>query len=253
MEGQAFVTFGAVLVAHTKLKQQTMHQHRPFELIASIDGAFRLMLASGAVIETSAAIVPPMTRHALLGYSGRIIRIYLDPGKRSIVLRWLRVETVNLRDELVMLHKAFFETDPTLNDARAIIASWRTEWAGSMAMMPACDARVARVLEFLDDQTSPAANRHTVSRLVGLSPSRFAALFAADVGMSIRRYINWRRVLIAARLIRSGESLTRAAQQAGFADSGHMTRSYRKAFGSAPSQLCRIEVRQRLSSRHVAG
>ncbi|MFB7874448.1 helix-turn-helix transcriptional regulator [Nocardia sp. NPDC056064] len=78
-----------------------------------------------------------------------------------------------------------------------------------------------------------------VAALVGLSPSRLTHLFSAQVGLPLRRYILWLRLMNAVRSAEPGRDLTTIAHAAGFADSAHLTRTCREIFGLPPSALSR--------------
>lgn len=71
----------------------------------------------------------------------------------------------------------------------------------------------------------------------GLSPSRFSQRFAREVGIPMRRYRRWVRMLHAIEALSTGASLTTAAHEAGFTDSAHLTHTFRDHFGMAPSGL----------------
>lgn len=75
------------------------------------------------------------------------------------------------------------------------------------------------------------------ARKLGLSSSRFLHRFRAHTGLPLRPYLRWRRLLVALRTVMAGASLTEAAHAAGFADSAHFTRTFRRHFGLAPSAI----------------
>lgn len=75
------------------------------------------------------------------------------------------------------------------------------------------------------------------ARQLGLSSSRFLHRFRAHTGLPLRPYLRWRRLLVALRTVMQGASLTEAAHAAGFADSSHFTRTFRRHFGLAPSAI----------------
>lgn len=75
------------------------------------------------------------------------------------------------------------------------------------------------------------------ARQLGLSSSRFLHRFRAHTGLPLRPYLRWRRLLVALRAVIQGASLTDAAHAAGFADSAHFSRTFRRHFGVAPSAI----------------
>jgi AraC-like DNA-binding protein len=79
----------------------------------------------------------------------------------------------------------------------------------------------------------------TLAKRVALSESHLAHLFRAQVGIPLRPYVLWLRLRKAATEIKRGQSLTVAAQAAGFADSSHLSNTFRRTFGLTPSELVR--------------
>ncbi len=55
--------------------------------------------------------------------------------------------------------------------------------------------------------------------------------------MSAQSYVMWLRIYAACVALARGASLSDAAYQAGFSDAAHFTRTFRRTFGLAPSQL----------------
>ena len=79
----------------------------------------------------------------------------------------------------------------------------------------------------------------------GLSRSRLMHLFTESVGVPIRPYLLWLRLQRAACDLMNGASVTDAAQNAGFSDAAHLTRTFRRMLGTTPSDLA---LRKRVSS-----
>ena len=60
--------------------------------------------------------------------------------------------------------------------------------------------------------------------------------FRGAFGTSPDRYRTLRRLAVARAAIESGQSLARAAVEAGFADQSHLTRQFRRAYGLTPGR-----------------
>jgi AraC-like DNA-binding protein len=99
--------------------------------------------------------------------------------------------------------------------------------------------RVRKVLSLLrDGRFEDEASLEVLAEAVGLSPSRLMHVFTESIGILLRPYLSWLRLQRAAAAIVSGKvSLTEAAHAAGFADAAHMSRSFKRALGVAPSAL----------------
>jgi AraC-like DNA-binding protein len=72
---------------------------------------------------------------------------------------------------------------------------------------------------------------------VGLSQGRLMHAFTESIGIPLRPYLQWLKLQRAAAAIVRGASLARAAQDAGFADAAHMSRTFRRMLGASPSEL----------------
>jgi AraC-like DNA-binding protein len=102
---------------------------------------------------------------------------------------------------------------------------------------PPLDARVAEAVQRLRDSRHVRRPLLELAREVGLSPGRFRHVFRREVGMSAQSYVVWLRIYEACAALASGASLSDAALEAGFSDAAHFTRTFRRTFGLAPSQV----------------
>lgn len=99
------------------------------------------------------------------------------------------------------------------------------------------DQRVLAAIRYLQDRVDQQVPLQEVAAVVNLSASRFRHLFVAETGMPLRTYLLWRRLLHVWTLLMQGETLSRAAHAAGFADSAHLSRTSRTMFGLPPSAM----------------
>jgi AraC-like DNA-binding protein len=106
-------------------------------------------------------------------------------------------------------------------------------------LQPPIDARILRITELLASEPDRNFSQEELARLVGLSPSRFLHLFRQETGLPYRRFRAWNRMMAAFVRLNSGDSLTRAALEAGFADSTHFSHSFRATFGVNPAPVFR--------------
>jgi transcriptional regulator GlxA family with amidase domain len=106
-------------------------------------------------------------------------------------------------------------------------------------VIAAIHPRVRKLLSLLrDGRFEGDASLEVLAEAVGLSPSRLMHVFTESIGIPLRPYLSWLRLQRAAAAIVSGKaSLTEAAPAAGFADAAHMSRSFKRALGVAPSVL----------------
>jgi AraC-like DNA-binding protein len=74
-----------------------------------------------------------------------------------------------------------------------------------------------------------------LARAARLSPGRLMHIFTDSIGVPLRPYVAWLKLQRATASIAGGASLSDAAHAAGFADAAHMSRTFRRMFGVAPS------------------
>lgn len=101
----------------------------------------------------------------------------------------------------------------------------------------ASDARIARVVLEIERRPDTFGHIRDAAELAGLSPSRFRARFAAQMGLPFRRYRLWRRMALAMHSIAQGSDLTDAAFACGFSSSAHLSTSFKRMFGLSPSEI----------------
>jgi AraC-like DNA-binding protein len=130
----------------------------------------------------------------------------------------------------------------TLGDPKALDSARVKRWVSTLmrdgAPAPA-DPRVDRVIRMLQRHAldTHSTSLAQLSRVAGLSPSRFAHLFTESIGIPLRPYLRWLRLQRAARELMLGSAVTKAAHVAGFADAAHLTRTFRRMLGIVPSAL----------------
>jgi AraC-like DNA-binding protein len=101
---------------------------------------------------------------------------------------------------------------------------------------PPCPPQLATVIE---DLTSDPMSRMTQLELADrLQMERTGALrlFKAVTGQTFRKFKQWSGLQHAARQVAAGALVRTAALDAGFADTAHLTRTFRLSFGLTPSE-----------------
>ncbi|MBS0389468.1 MAG: helix-turn-helix transcriptional regulator, partial [Proteobacteria bacterium] len=112
--------------------------------------------------------------------------------------------------------------------ARAAITALCDEQGPATATL---DARIARAVEKVRGQLDRAVQLRDIAAAVHLSPERFRHLFLAETGVRFRAYVLWLRLELSLAAYVAGNSLTDAAHAGGFADSAHLSRTFKKMFG----------------------
>ena len=223
-------------VVVTRTADSGAHAHRALQAMVALDGTFDVERGDAAPQRVCFATFAPMERHRIRGGATQIAYLFFDVGPRAWQ-QWLDAGGVAQAPGAAL--DAELRTLPTLGKPAAedLAARWcaRT-WPGLAVASPA-DPRLQRALDALDaDLLTPWTHRSLAER-AHLSPSRFQVLFREATGLPVRNYLLWRRLLEAVSRLQSGETVTAAAHAAGFADAAHLSRSFRRIIGAAPSSL----------------
>jgi len=113
--------------------------------------------------------------------------------------------------------------------------SLKLEFAGTASNVT--DERIQQLLANLNtclsgDCLKPANWRASeVAKGLSLSEGRFLHLFSEQMDIPWRPYLLWHRMTCAINALARDSSVTDAAHIAGFSDSAHLSRTFRKLFG----------------------
>ena len=215
----------------------TPHAQHGGGLLVGLDGDVTVTEPGRASVSGRVVVVPPHQEHAVLS-PGPTLGLLYDPELAPHVAGYSRLRggafplEGRLADRLgaaLTAHRASLSRP----DVLAGLARECSDWLAREAPRREPDRRVAHVLEALRD---PSADPRLAVTRTRLSPAHLRALFVRDVGLPIRTFQLWRRLLVAvaasARL-----DATSAAHFAGFADLAHFSRTCRRMLGYSPTAL----------------
>ncbi len=131
-------------------------------------------------------------------------------------------------NELNRLSSGNVDMNSIENLVKSLIASFGVNAPGSSSLK---SRKIKNILKILQDLPDEAFGVKRLAKEVDLSEGRLTHLFKQEVGMPVRRYILWLRLQKAVIHIINGSIFTDAAYFAGFADSAHLSRTFRKMFG----------------------
>lgn len=97
--------------------------------------------------------------------------------------------------------------------------------------------RVRRVIETLPGRRHLNTTLAALAGEASLSASHFRHRFRTMVGMPLRPYLRWLKLHRALSSAAAGADLSRAAQDAGFADGAHLSRTMQRHFGVPPMAI----------------
>jgi AraC-like DNA-binding protein len=102
---------------------------------------------------------------------------------------------------------------------------------------------VELVREYLAAHAREQTAASTLEEIAGADRYTIARHFRWAFGTSPDRYRTMRRLALARAAIERGQSLARAATDAGFADQSHMTRQFKRTYGLTPARWVALTAR----------
>jgi len=76
---------------------------------------------------------------------------------------------------------------------------------------------------------------------VHISPGRLIHLFTQQVGIPVRKYILWSKLMASLKKLNKRANFTHVALDGGFADAPHFNRTFKKMFGLSPTALLKAD------------
>lgn len=217
------------------------HDHHAIQISLTFSGTIRFRTRAGAWRPYVAALIPPHVAHAFEAEAARTAQVFLEPETprgRALLARFGRDDLVELPcGEIEGLIAPLKSADPAA-DARVLrtAAERCVDGLGGARAPAGGDARVWRAIALVRD-SERAITLEEAAAAVALSPGRFRHLFVAQTGQSFRSYQLWARLQRAVKLLSAGAAATDAAHGAGFSDAAHLTRTFRRMMGIAPTSM----------------
>jgi len=245
----------------------TTHHHVAVQLVCSLGDPVRMWTDATGWVEARGTVVATDVEHGIDSRGETVFGGWIDPSSRTgRVLADAHLSSSPLSvldDDLVDRVVALAPPHPkVLSEPAMALEVWES-LLGVVTDAPRDDGPVdSRVLEVLL-RVEGLTRLPPVSELatqVGLSASWLQHLVRSEVGMSLRRWVLWRRTLAAtALMLEDGFPIAEAAHMAGFSDAAHFTRSFSSFFAFPPSVVAgdprfvgRVGSRLDLRAWHVA-
>jgi AraC family transcriptional regulator len=223
------------------------HEHHAHQISLPLEGAclFRSGESAGWT-EFAGAFVHSERRHQFEIDDIAIAQLFVEPETaqgRTLGARFVDADVSPLPEServvMAAMLKAACRSGVVDSEVIAAAQAAIAVLAGASTTGSAVDARIGKALELIRLRIRGPIRLADAASAAALSPSRFRHLFVQETGAAFRPYVLWSRLNAAIECSMAGGSWTDAAHEAGFADSAHLTRTFRRMFGMNPATLVR--------------
>lgn len=104
------------------------------------------------------------------------------------------------------------------------------------------DTNISVVVDLLNSSDATIVDPAELASAVGLTAVTLMRRFKRQLGVRIREYVLWRRLINAIPLLAEHRTLTEVAHRAGFYDQSHLSRTARRMFDLQPSSVAGVRV-----------
>jgi AraC-like DNA-binding protein len=216
------------------------HAHHAMHVVLALEGELAIRVGKRS-LRAPGVLTAPDVSHALDADGRDVLLVFIDPESDvGAALGGALAEPVRTFDDAARRALVAAEPMRVMQDAGV---AWTREVVARLggalpAARPALHPRIRRVLRHLRDAGADGdVSLAALAAIAELSPGRVMHAFTDSVGIPLRPYLMWLRLQRAAGEIVRGAALSAAAASAGFSDAAHMSRTFRRMLGMAPSML----------------
>jgi len=216
------------------------HRHHCVQLVMAMEGTLRIRGdAAQAWIACGAALVRADAPHQVDAPGAVVLIAFVDPESQLGAALTGRIEGDISPVPAPEVARWRHAIDAGGTPSAPRIEAWVRESVLKGAAPVKLHPRVRRVIRYLRAQPGVLGDVSlpTLAAIAGLSESRLMHVFTESLGVAVRPYILWLRVQRACGELIHGRSVTEAAHEAGFADSAHLARTFRRMMGVTPTQI----------------
>lgn len=214
------------------------HSHHCVQLVMVLEGKLRIRSRPRVAWRTcGAALVRPDAEHEVDGRGRTVLIGFVDPESKLGAALTERIKGDISRVPATQVERWRLSLGSKLTPRG--VERWVRQDLLNSQQHAKIHPAVRRVLKYLRENLGKGKHLSlkALADVSGVSESRLMHVFTESVGVPIRPYILWLRLQRACYELMNGATATEAAQVAGFSDTAHQTRTFRRMLGTTPTEL----------------
>lgn len=209
------------------------HKHHSIQITIALDNNFYFQ-NENEIIPVKSIIINSNNKHKIIGKDGNQLLLLIEPES---------IYGENIRNYLKNAGYCFFTMNKDLNKKlNSNINSKNFNILSIVKIIFSClninmnrqtniDDRIIKAIKIIENTYEKKITVKELARRVFLSESRLQHIFKNQIGISIKRYLLWKRLIDGINIIINAKNFTYASHEAGFSDSAHMSRTFKEMLG----------------------
>lgn len=225
------------MVMYGKKQNEKMHRHYAYQLLIPTNK----LEINGEIVEVQILIAIYIDH--IVHTTGKVVSLLIKPESdisRRIKEYYFQNKSFVFfyNQQIAQKVKAFSKAVVTEKEIQKLVLLILEQLMVNTSPANKSDHRVTKMINYIIFSEIQELTYQDVMSKVSLSKSRLAHLYKEEMGISVMKYITWRRLIIASEeLATSNKTITEVAHQYGFSDAAHFSRVFKENFGTSPKQI----------------
>ncbi len=209
------------------LQDNSVHSHHAMQIIISPEGEAELLI-NNRLIKYESIIINHDIPHAVKNTSKNLVIILFEPLLDSLFKLSLDADYEILNQNL---QATLLDVISGRIDKNIIKLVFKEKSRIKL------DPRIQFIINHVEREENCIHDLTYYEDKLSLSKSRISHLFTGEIGIPLKQYILWKKLLFAIDSIRSVSDLSQIAIDCGFSDLSHLSRTFKKMFGHTTSSI----------------
>lgn len=225
------------IVMYGTEKNEKPHKHYALQLIIPTN-----VLTINRELTDKQVLINSNIDH--IGFTqGEAVSLFIKPESdlgRRLKERYIKKENIIsfYNKQLADKVKAFSKAEISESKIKQLILFILKQLLLDTTPMYYRDNRVNDILNYIKFSDFKELSYEDIIKSVSLSKSRLADVFKKEMGIPVRKYMTWQRLIYATeKLAISHKTITDVAHEYGFSDASHYSRLFKESFGTSPKRI----------------